>query len=54
MSESHLLHNVLDPVGQPSGIFGRISDPTQKNNGVVPDPYRQPTQELSSMENFRC
>jgi hypothetical protein len=53
MSESHLLNNVLDPVGQPSGVFGRISDPTQKNNGVVLDPYRQPTQELSSMQGQR-
>ncbi len=37
-------------MGQPSGIFGRISDPTLKNNGVVLDPYRQPTQELASMQ----
>src|SRR5512138_3170646 len=50
MSERDILENVLDPVGQPSGIFGRISDPTSKNNGVVLDPYRQPTQKLSSME----
>lgn len=50
MTEKHVLENVLDPVGQPSGIFGRISDPTSKNTGVVLDPYRQPTQDLSSME----
>jgi hypothetical protein len=50
MSESDILENVLDPTGQPSGIFGRISDPTSKNNGVVLDPYRQPTQDLSSMQ----
>ena len=50
MAENDLLENVLDPVGQPSGIFGRISDPTSKNNGVVLDPYRQPIQKLSSME----
>ena len=50
MGESDFLENVLDPVGQPSGIFGRISDPTSKNTGVVLDPYRQPTQALSSME----
>lgn len=50
MAESDFLEHVLDPVGQPSGIFGRISDPTSKNTGVVLDPYRQPTQELSSME----
>jgi hypothetical protein len=49
MTENEILENVLDPVGQPSGIFGRISDPTSKNNGVVLDPYRQPTQDLSSM-----
>jgi hypothetical protein len=50
MAEQDIFENVLDPVGQPSGIFGRISDPTLKNSGVVLDPYRQPTQELSSME----
>jgi hypothetical protein len=50
MSEHEVLESVLDPVGQPSGIFGRISDPTSKNTGVVLDPYRQPIQELSSME----
>ena len=48
MAEINILENVLDPVGQPSGIFGRISDPV--NNGVVLDPYRQPTQKLSAME----
>ncbi len=50
MAEKDILENVLDPVGQPSGIFGRISDPTSQNTGVVLDPYRQPTQKLSSME----
>jgi hypothetical protein len=50
MAERDILENVLDPVGHPSGIFGRISDPHLKNSGVVLDPYRQPTQELSSME----
>jgi hypothetical protein len=50
MPENDILENVLDPVGQPSGIFGRISDPTSKNSGVVLDPYLQPTQTLSSME----
>jgi hypothetical protein len=50
VAENEILGNVLDPVGQPSGIFGRITDPAQKNSGVVLDPYRQPTQELSSME----
>jgi hypothetical protein len=50
MAEDIILENVLDPVGQPSGIFGRVSDPTSKNTGVVLDPYRQPTQDLSSME----
>lgn len=50
MRDNEILENVLDPVGQPSGIFGRISDPTSKNTGVVLDPYRQPTQKLSSME----
>ncbi|MEJ2110287.1 MAG: hypothetical protein P8Z37_10320 [Acidobacteriota bacterium] len=50
MSGTDILDNVLDPVGQPSGVFGRITDPTAKNSGVVLDPYRQPTQDLSSME----
>ena len=50
MAENDILENVLDPVGQPSGIFGRITDPASKNSGVVLDPYRQPTQKLSSME----
>jgi hypothetical protein len=50
MAENDVLDNVLDPVGQPSGIFGRVSDPTSKNTGVVLDPYRQPTQGLASME----
>jgi hypothetical protein len=50
MSGNNVLDNVLDPVGQPSGIFGRITDPTSKNSGVVLDPFRQPTQDLSSME----
>lgn len=49
MAENDILENVLDPVGQPSGIFGRISDPTSINTGVVLDPYRQPTQDLDSM-----
>ena len=49
MAKYEILENVFDPVGQPSGIFGRISDPTSRNNGVVLDPYRQPTQDLSSM-----
>ena len=50
MAKSECLENVLDPAGQPSGIFGRISDLTSINAGVVLDPYRQPTQNLSSME----
>jgi len=50
MADDEILENVLDPVGQPSGIFGRISDPSSKNTGVVLDPYRQPIQELSSLK----
>ena len=50
MADDKILENVLDPVGQPSGIFGRISDPSSKNTGVVLDPYRQPIQELSSLK----
>ena len=50
MAENDVLDNVLDPVGQPSGIFGRITDPAAINSGVVLDPYRQPTQDLASME----
>lgn len=50
MAENDVLDNVLDPVGQPSGIFGRITDTDGENSGVVLDPYRQPTQDLASME----
>ena len=50
MAGNDVLDNVLDPVGQPSGIFGRITDPAAINSGVVLDPYRQPTQNLASME----
>jgi hypothetical protein len=50
MAEDQVLDNVLDPVGQPSGIFGRVSDPENKNTGVVLDPDRQPTQNLATME----
>ena len=50
MGENTSGEYVLDPVGQPSGIFGRISDPTSQNTGVVLDPYRQPKQDLFSME----
>ena len=53
MAEKEVVGNVLDPVGQPSGIFGRITDPAAKNSGVVLDPYRQPTQDLLSMEGQR-
>ncbi len=50
MADNDVLDSVLDPVGQPSGVFGRISDPTSINTGVVLDPYRQPRQDLSSLE----
>ena len=50
MNENEVLENVLDPVGQPTGIFGRVSDPTNENMGVVLDPYRQPTQTVDSMK----
>jgi hypothetical protein len=50
MAGNDFLESVLDPLGQPSGIFGRISDPTSINTGVVLDPYRQPTQKLSAMK----
>ena len=50
MKEDQVLDNVLDPVGQPSGIFGRVSDPENKNTGVVLNPDLQPTQDLASME----
>jgi hypothetical protein len=50
MNENEVLDNVLNPVGQPAGIFGRVSDPKNQNTGIVLNPYRQPTQDLSSME----
>ncbi len=49
MKENEVLDNVMDPVGQPTGIFGRVSDPSNKNMGVVLDPFRQPTESVDSM-----
>jgi len=50
MDENEVLDNVMDPAGQPTGIFGRVSDPSNKNMGVVLDPFRQPTESIESME----
>ena len=49
MASNEVLDNVLDPVGQPTGIFGAVSDPDHKGDGVVLDPNLQPTQRLETM-----
>ena len=50
MADNDVLDNVLDPVGQPTGIFGAVSDPDRKRDGVVLNPDLQPTQSLDAME----
>lgn len=39
---------VLDPRGQPSGVFGRVLDRTTSD--AILDPSRQPTSDLGKME----
>ena len=50
MPNSDVLDNVLDPVGQPTGIFGAVSDPDRKGDGAVLNPDLQPTQSVDAME----
>lgn len=50
MGDNKALDNVLDPVGQPTGIFGAVSDPDRKGDGVVLNPDLQPTQSVDAME----
>ncbi len=49
MADYDILDNVLDPVGQPTGIFGAVSDPDHKRDGVVLDPDLQPMQSIDAM-----
>lgn len=49
MTDNDILDNVLDPVGQPTGIFGAVSAPDRKGDGVVLNPDLQPTQSIDSM-----
>lgn len=41
MEKSEVLYSVLDPRGQPSGIFGRGLKP-QSHPGAIQDPFAQP------------
>lgn len=50
MTDNDVLDNVLDPVGQPTGIFGAVSDPDRKGDGIVLNPDLQPTQSVDAME----
>jgi hypothetical protein len=52
MNDNHVLDNVLDPVGQPTGIFGRVSDPDRVNTGNVMDPRRQPVDNSETMKGY--
>ena len=39
---------VLHPRGQPSGVFGKVLDPSVSD--AILDPTRQPTKDISAME----
>jgi len=42
----------LDPRGQPTGIFGRVTTPNS-GPGVILDPHNQPSNTTASMEGLR-
>jgi hypothetical protein len=50
MANNDVLDNVLDPIGQPTGIFGAVSDPDHERDGVVLNPDLQPTQSVDAMK----
>jgi hypothetical protein len=50
MAKYDFLDNVLDPVGQPTGIFGAVTGPDHKGDGAVLRPDLQPTQSVDAME----
>jgi hypothetical protein len=43
---------VLDPRGQPSGVFGRRIDP-DAHPGTILDPKNQPTKKIEEFESLR-
>lgn len=51
MKEDELLLEVLDPRGQPSGVFGRRIEP-DSNPGAILDPNIQPKINLESMQGL--
>ena len=51
MKENEALYEVLDPRGQPSGIFGRRIE-ANSNPGSILDPNNQPTNTFEAMEGL--
>lgn len=51
MEKNEVLGTVLDPKGQPSGVFGRRLEPGS-HPGAILDPFGQPTNNLESMEGL--
>ena len=51
MEKNEALVTVLDPRGQPSGVFGRCLEPGS-HPGAILDPFSQPTNNLESMEGL--
>ena len=51
MEKKEIFCTVLDPKGQPSGVFGRRLEPDSRP-GAILDPFGQPTNDLESMENL--
>ena len=51
MEKNEVLCTVLDPKGQPSGVFGRRLEPGS-HPGAILDPFGQPTNRLESMEDL--
>jgi hypothetical protein len=52
MQQKEIPITVLDPRGQPSGIFGRRIEPNS-HPGAILDPRVQPTNKLESMEGLQ-
>ncbi len=52
MKKSDGMISVLDPKGQPTGVFRRRLDPNSQP-GAILDPGGQPSHTLDSMESLR-
>ena len=50
MGKKEVFNTVLDPRGQPSGVFGRRLEPGS-HPGAILDPFGQPTNDLESMKD---